>query len=149
MRAGLHLAATALLVAAPAAAKAPAVEASGWAQAGIGNAAAYVTLHNHQRTADRLISVSSPAAASVSVHRTTKVNGVMRMRSAGAVPIAAGGHLAMQPGGLHIMLMDLKAPLRAGSRLPLTLRFARAGSINLSLPVRAPGAAPMTSHHGH
>lgn len=138
------------LAIAPAAAKAPAVHVGGYAQAGLRSSAAYLDIHNGQAVADRLLSVSSPAAASVSVHRTSNDGGVSRMRAAGAVPIAPDGRVVMKPGGLHVMLTGLKAPLRPGSRLPLTLRFARAGAVSVSLPVVAPGAAPgQGQHHGH
>jgi len=139
-----------LLVTVPAAARAPAMHVSGWAGAGLGSSAAYLSIHNGGRTGDRLLAVSSPAARSVSVHHSSLQGGVMRMRAAGAVPIAAGGQLNMKPGGLHVMVMGLKAPLRPGSRLPLTLRFEKAGNVAVSLPVLAPGAGPAGgAHHGH
>lgn len=145
-----HLAAAAALVAAPAAAKAPAVHVDGWARAGATSSAAYLSIHNGQRSADRLLSVASPVARSVSVHNSRMEGGVMRMRAAGPLPVAAGGRIAMKPGGLHVMLMGLKAPLRPGSRLPLTLRFERAGNVQVSLPVLPPGSSgPGHAHHGH
>jgi copper(I)-binding protein len=61
--------------------------------------------------------------------------GVMRMRSAGTVAIAPGQVLQMKSGGLHIMLMGLKSPLKAGQQLPLTLKFQRAGVVRLSVPI--------------
>ncbi len=95
-----HLAAAAALVAAPAAAKAPAVHVDGWARAGATSSAAYLSIHNGQRSADRLLSVASPVARSVSVHNSRMEGGVMRMRAAGPLPVAAGGRIAMKPG-LH------------------------------------------------
>lgn len=146
----LHHFALATLLAAPALAKAPAVHVEGWARAGSSSSAAYLSIHNGQRAADRLLGVSSPAARTVSVHNTTMQGGVMRMRSAGAVPIAADGRIAMKPGGMHVMLMGLKAPLRPGTKLPLTLRFERAGNVLVSLPVLPPGATPpKDAHDGH
>jgi copper(I)-binding protein len=73
------------------------------------------------------------------------------MRAAGAVPVAAGGMITMKPGGLHIMLTGLKAPLRPGTKLPIILRFEKAGLVRASLPVLPPGAqGPGTGgHHGH
>jgi copper(I)-binding protein len=140
----------ALLLAAPTAAKAPALHTSGWAGAGVSSSAAYVTVHNGGRTADRLLGATSPAAASVSIHESSNVGGVARMRAAGALVLAPGAAIAMKPGGLHIMLMGLKAPLRPGSRLPLTLRFQKAGNVQVSLPVLAPGSiGPADGHHGH
>jgi periplasmic copper chaperone A len=135
---------------APAAASAPVIHVGGHAQAGLRNSAAYLDIHNGGAVADRLLSVSSPAAASVSVHRTSNAGGVSRMRAAGALALAPGQRLVMKPGGLHVMLTGLKAPLRTGSRLPLSLRFAKAGAVRVSLPVVAPGAAPAGGmHHGH
>ena len=147
----LHTIAAALaLLAAPAAAKAPGLTVEGWARAGVSSSAAYLAVHNRQRGADRLLGVSSPAARNVSIHNSVTAGGVMRMRPAGALPIAAGGHLAMKPGGLHVMVMGLKAPLRPGTRLPLTLRFERAGNVNVSLPVLPPGSTgPKGDHRGH
>jgi periplasmic copper chaperone A len=146
-----HLLAAALLAASPAAAKAPSLHVEGWARAGASSSAAYVSIHNGGRTADRLLGASTPAARSVSVHRSVSQSGVMRMRAAGPVAVPAGGRIAMQPGGLHLMLTGLKAPLRPGARLPLTLRFERAGPVQASLPVLPPGAAGPGAggHHGH
>lgn len=140
----------ALLLAAPAVAKAPALHVSGWARAGASSSAAYVSVHNGG-AADRLIGASSPAAASVSIHDSQSGGGVMRMRAAGPVAVASGGMIAMKPGGLHIMLMGLKAPLRPGTSLPITLRFERAGPVRAELSVLPPGAqGPATSaHYGH
>ena len=139
-------------LAVPAAAQAPSLHVSGWARAGVGSSAAYVSVHNGGRAADRLLGASSPAAASVSIHDSATAGGVMRMRPAGAVALAPGKMIAMKPGGLHVMLSGLKAPLRPGTRLPLTLRFARAGLVRASLPVLPAGAqgpAGAEGHHGH
>lgn len=145
-----HIAIAAALLAAPAMAKAPAVKVEGWARAGPSSSAAYVSIHNGQRAPDRLLGASSPAARNVSIHNSVMDGGVMRMRSAGALPIAGNGRIAMKPGGLHIMLMGLHAPLRPGTRLPLTLRFERAGNVQVSLPVLPPGSTgPKEAHRGH
>jgi len=149
MRLTLPIAAAASIIAASPAPAAD-VMVSGWARAGIGNAAAYVTVHNHGRSADRLLSVSTPAAAMASVHDSLLVRGVATMRPAGPLVIAPGQSLAMAPGGKHIMLMGLKGPLRPGTRLPLTLRFAGAGTVTVTVPVLPPGAiGPAEAHRGH
>ena len=141
----------ALALAAPAVAKAPALHVSGWARAGVGSSAAYVSVHNGGATADRLLGASSPAAANVSIHDSQNQGGVMRMRAAGPVRVAPGASIAMKPGGLHVMLMGLKAPLRPGTRLPIVLRFEKAGAVRASLPVLPPGAQGLTAeaHRGH
>jgi copper(I)-binding protein len=146
-----HLAAALALLAAPAAAKAPGLKVEGWARAGVSSSAAYVSVHNTGRNGDRLLGASSPAARSVSIHDSQVSGGVMRMRPAGALALPANGRISMKPGRLHVMLMGLKAPLRPGARLPLTLRFERAGNVAVSLPVLPPGSSGpgKEAHHGH
>jgi copper(I)-binding protein len=95
--------------------------------------------------ADRLIGAASPAAARVELHVTTKQGDVMRMREVKAYDIPAGGSFALEPGGAHLMLVDLKAPLKEGARVPMTLRFERAGEVKTELAVRALGSTA----HGH
>lgn len=131
----------AALIAAPAVAKAPAMHVSGWVRAtvpGQSASAAYLTIHNGTGRADRLLSVQSSLSPSVSVHSTSMAGGVMRMRPAGPLTLAPNGMIVMKPGGLHVMLMKLKGPLVAGQRVPLTLRFERAGAVRVEVPVQAP-----------
>ena len=146
----VRFASIALLLAIPASAAAPSMHVGGWARAGLSNSAAYLSIHNGGKAADRLLSISTPAAKSVSVHNNVQAGGVMRMRAAGPLTLAPGAAVEMKPSGLHVMLMGLKAPLRPGTRLPMTLRFARAGTINVSLPVLPPGANGRSGdHRGH
>lgn len=143
MRIPFFLSAAALLAAPLSAAPKQALHVDGWARATVPaqtSSAAYLSIHNAELTGDRLLSVSTAAAAKASVHQTSTAGGMVRMRSAGAVPIAAGAMVEMKPGGLHVMLTGLKAPLQAGKRLPLTLRFARAGTLKISVPIRAQGS---------
>lgn len=143
---------SAIALAAPASAQAPALHIAGWARPTVAaqkSAAAYVSIHNGGRAADRLLSVSTPAAAAASVHATSTRGGIVRMRAAGALPIGAGSRIEMKPGGLHIMLTGLKAPLRAGQKLPLTLRFERAGLVRTALPIQMSALVENHGHHGH
>lgn len=126
--------------AAPATAKAPQIQVSGWARSTVPaqtGSAAYLTIRNGGSAADRLLGVSTPAARSAAIHSTSMEGGVMRMRAMPALSITGGGTAAMRPGGVHIMLMGLKAPLRAGEPLPLTLRFERAGLVRTSVPIQS------------
>jgi copper(I)-binding protein len=66
---------------------------------------------------------------------------VMRMRQLDAIELPAGKAVEFKPGGLHLMFMDLKAPLAAGATVPLTLRFEKAGEQTVQVPVRAAAAA--------
>lgn len=144
------LAAAAAFFALPATAQAPTFHVSGWARATIAGqrgSAAYLSIHNAGPGADRLLAVSSPAATRATLHATSTTGGVMRMRAAGAQPIAEDGMIQMKPGGLHIMLTGLRAPLKTGSRLPLTLRFQRAGLVQTSVPIQM--SAPDAGHARH
>ena len=137
-------------LATPAAAQAPVLHVSGWARPTVAaqkNAAAYVSIHNAGLGGDRLLSVASPAAANAAVHSTTMTGGVARMRAVGAVPIAANGRINMKSGGLHIMMTGLKSPLRPGGKLPVTLRFERAGLVRTTLPIQM--SAPTEDHGPH
>ena len=80
-------------------------------------------------------------AARVEFHRTIIAQGMARMRPADDLRIAPGATLTAEPGGLHLMLVDLKAPLSAGTTIPLSLRFERAGEITVSVRVEANGHA--------
>ena len=140
----------AAVLAVPAVAKAPTLHVSGWARptvAGQNGSAAYLSIHNAGPGADRLLALSSPVAASASLHSTNTAGGVVRMRGAGPQLIAQDKVLAMKPGGIHVMLTGLKAPLRAGTRLALTLRFERAGIVRTSVPISM--SAPDDRHANH
>ena len=109
-----------------------------WARATPGvarNGAAYVTIGNRGRDADRLIAVSSPAAARAALHSHAMEASIIKMRPVAAVEVAPGAVTAMKPGGLHIMLKGLTAPLVEGGSFPLTLTFERAGTLTLKVTV--------------
>jgi len=91
--------------------------------------------------ADRLVGASSPAAAKVELHVTQKQGDMMMMREVKSYDIPAGGSFELAPAGAHLMLVDLKAPLKEGGKVPLTLRFEKAGEVKVELQVRALGAS--------
>ena len=77
----------------------------------------------------------------IQIHMTEMTNGVMSMKEVeGGIEIPAGGTIQLEPGGNHVMLMGLKAPLVEGETLPLTLVFEKAGKVDVDVPVMAPGA---------
>ena len=106
---------------------------------GAPTAAGYLTIANPGRTPDRLTSAASPAAAQVQLHNMTTRGGVMRMRPVtDGLEVAPGQTRAIQPGGeLHLMLIGLRLPLKAGERIPVTLTFARAGTVHVDFAVHA------------
>ena len=92
---------------------------------------AFLSVENKGATPDRLIAASSPVAEIVEVHETTMDGGVMRMRAIPGIDINARSKVDLKPGGYHIMLMELKQPLKVGDRFPLTLTFEKAGKIEV------------------
>ncbi|WP_373505425.1 copper chaperone PCu(A)C [Aestuariivirga sp.] len=108
--------------------------------------AAYVSVMNHGAEPDRLLSVSTPAARSAELHKTETVDGVMKMEPVGALDVPPNGMIEMSPGGYHIMLMGLSAPLKEGGSLELTFTFEKAGDVKVTVPVG--GVAAGTHDHG-
>jgi len=102
-----------------------------------GNGGAFMTIVNAAGTADRLISAQSPASKTVELHETTEVDGVMKMRPVpGGFEVPANGRLELKPGGKHVMLIGLTAPLAAGQTIEITLNFEKSGAIKVQVPVR-------------
>ena len=92
-----------------------------------------------------LMGASSPVAGIVEVHEMSMDQGIMRMRAAGRVPLKAGQTIELKPGGLHIMMMDLKKQIKAGESVPLTLSFkATDGTLSVIEASATAGFAPPT-----
>jgi copper(I)-binding protein len=105
----------------------------------------YLVLKNTGTTPDRLIAVKSPAADRVEIHEMKMDGNIMRMREVEkGIEIPPGATVELKPGGFHVMFMGLKAPFAKEAKVPLTLVFEKAGSIDVDLMVQAMGAqAPM------
>jgi copper(I)-binding protein len=106
----------------------------------------YLTIVD-QGAPDTLTGVSSPVAASAELHESINDNGVMKMRSVASLPVAPGKPVTLAPGGYHIMLTGLKQALVAGTTFPLTLTFAKGGSLTTTATVEKPGG-DMSGMHG-
>jgi copper(I)-binding protein len=91
--------------------------------------------------ADQLIAVSSPTAGEVQLHEMSMAGDVMKMRQVKDIPIPAGGSVELKPGGMHLMFMNLRGPFTAGEWIPVKLTFAKAGEIELKMPVNGLGAS--------
>lgn len=135
----------ALLVALPALAGDIAVHEA-WARSSIGklpNSAAYLHVMNMGKTDDRLVAAASSAAERAEIHEHIMENNIARMREvSGGIAVPAGGMAELKPGGYHIMLLGLKAPLREGTEIDLTLTFEKAGKVAVKVPVKK-GTAQM------
>lgn len=111
--------------------------------------AGYVTLRNTGARPDRLVSATSPRAARVEIHTMSLDGGIMRMRPlADGLVVPAGGEASLAPGGHHIMLIGLTAPLKVGERIPATLRFARAGDVRVQFRVVSAGSTVAGTRQG-
>lgn len=109
--------------------------------------AAFMTLRNSGATADALVEVNSPVAARAELHTHIKDGDIMRMRQVEAIDVPARGAVTLEPGGPHVMLINLTQPLKQGEAFPLTLTFAKAGTMTIEVPVKSPGeSAPISSH---
>ena len=97
--------------------------------------------------ADQLISASSPVSGEVQLHEMAMEGNVMKMRQVKDIPVPAGGAVELKPGGLHLMFMNIKAPLAAGETVPVKLKFAKAGEVEVKMPVNAMGN-PSAGHGG-
>lgn len=103
--------------------------------------AGYLLIENRGAGADRLVSVETDAAERVEIHELEEVEGVMRMREVqGGLEVPAGGEVALQPGGYHLMLMGAREGLEAGQQVDGVLVFEQAGRIETTFDVRPPGA---------
>jgi periplasmic copper chaperone A len=119
-----------------------------WARAtppGMAVAAVYLTVTGGSQ-ADRLVGAQTPRAGMAQIHVVTQAEGMARMRETEGIEVPAHESVSLAPQGTHIMLMDLPRPLVAGERFPLTLQFERAGKLDVSVEVRAPGAAAPAAH---
>lgn len=104
--------------------------------------AVFLTLHNPQATADRLVGASTPVATAVELHQSaTDANGVATMTKVDAIEIQPGQQVNLEPTGYHIMLTGLTAPLVAGTPFDITLDFENAADVTLPVTVTAPAAA--------
>jgi copper(I)-binding protein len=102
----------------------------------------FMTIVNAGKSDDRLVSATSPVAAEVQIHDMKMEDGVMRMRQlADGLAVPAGARVELKPRSLHLMFMQLKAPLAAGQSFPVTLKFEKAGAVTTQFRVEAMGAA--------
>ena len=101
--------------------------------------AVYMTLTAPK--SDRLVGVSSPVAGKAEVHEMAMENGVMRMRETQGVMLPANQPVVLGPGGYHVMLMGLKAPLKTGDTIPLHLTFASSPPADVTAKVEGVGAS--------
>lgn len=144
----------AALASAPAGAQNAAVKVEGaWARASVqGQRATGAFMRLTAKDGARLVRAESPAAGLTEVHEMKMEGDIMKMRAVPTLDLPAGKTVELKPGGYHVMLLDLKAPLAKDSSVPITLVFQDAkgaeSTLELSVPVgtAAPGAAKAHEH---
>jgi len=110
-----------------------------WARPGVkrGNSAVYMVIRNNDTLPDTLYNVTSDIAKKVEIHMTMKrEDGKMSMHKVDYIVIPPNGEFKLEPGGYHIMLINLNKPLRGGSKIELSLYFSRAGKIDITAEVK-------------
>lgn len=125
-----------------------------WARATPGGAkvgGAYLKVINHGTEPDRLVSITAERSDRVEIHEMAMTNGVMTMRPVPAgLEIRPGETVELKPGGYHVMMQDLKAPLKEGDKVEGTLTFEKAGTVKVIFAVAPIGAAePSAPAHQH
>ncbi len=114
-----------------------------WARATPGGArtgAVYLTVTNAGTTLDTITGVSTPAADKAELHQMKIENGIMEMRPVPALAVPPGQSLTLGPNGYHVMLTGLRAPLKEGGTVPLTLTFEHAGPVSVTASIAKVGA---------
>ena len=110
-------------------------------------AAGYMIVRNKSGSPDRLVGASSPAAARLETHVHIKDGEILRMREAKTLDVPAKGTLELKPGGAHLMFVDIKQPLKEGDKVPVTLKFEKAGEVKAEFHVGRLTAPPMQHQH--
>jgi hypothetical protein len=110
-------------------------------------AAGYMIVRNKSGSPDRLVGASSPAAARLETHVHIKDGEILRMREAKTLDVPAKGTLELKPGGAHLMFVDIKQPLKEGDKVPVTLKFEKAGEVKTEFHVGRLTAPPMQHQH--
>lgn len=111
---------------------------------------AFMVIRNAGDKDVKLVRADNPVSRVTELHTHLNEGGVMKMRPVPAIEIKAGGEAALQPGGLHVMLIDLKAPLKEGDVVPLTLGFDDGSSKKVEARVLRAAPQPAMEHqHQH
>jgi len=112
-------------------------------------AGGYMVIRNPGSAPDRLVGASSPAAAKVELHTHTHEGGVMKMREVPAYEVPAKGSFELKPGGAHLMFVDIKRPFKEGEKIPVRLKFEKAGEVSAEFQVGSLGQSAAPAAHKH
>ena len=122
-----------------------------WARAtapGAPVAGGYMTILNKGSAPDRLVGASSAAAARVELHVHIKEGEVVKMRQVAAYDVPAKGSFELKPGGAHLMFVQIARPFKEGDKIPVKLKFEKAGEVSVEFAVgRLGDSAPPAHKH--
>lgn len=122
----------------------------GWVRAageGVRMSAGYATISNTGEEPDRIVALTSPIAEAVELHESVEENGRSMMRPVTGLEVPAGGEISLAPGGYHLMLIGVAAPLVEGESYDITITFETAGE--LTVPMMAMSGKSAMDHGGH
>lgn len=108
--------------------------------------AAFMVLKNSGDKDVKLVKAENSASKITELHTHLNEDGVMKMRQVAAIDIKAKGEAALQPGGLHVMMIDLKGPMKEGDKVAITLGFDDGSSKKIEAPIRKPMPMPAMDH---
>ena len=114
------------------------------------NGAIYLVIHNHASRADAITGATTDISEAVEMHESKMSGDVMQMQQLNSVPLEAFAEVKFEPGGLHIMLVNMKEDLQIGDQIEITLHFTHFEDITVSVPVRdtpAPGEDHSSTDH--
>ena len=115
------------------------------------NGAGYVQINNQATQGDRLISASVNGVNRVELHTIITEGGVAKMRQVPGIDVPASGEVKLMPGGFHIMFLGLNAPFKADTKVPVTLKFEKAGEVKVDFEIKPPTYNPSvkSAHDNH
>ena len=123
-----------------------------WARAtapGASVAGGYMLIRNQGAAGDRLVGASSPASAKIELHVHINDNGVMKMREVPGYDVPGKGSFELKPGGAHLMFMNITRPFKEGEKLPVKLKFEKAGEVIVDFQVGGMGGGAPAMQHKH
>ena len=111
--------------------------------------AAFMIVRNTSDKEIQIVKANSPSANATELHNHTNDGGVMRMRQVKEIALPAKGEAVLKPGGYHVMLIDMKAPLKEGDKVAITLGFSDGGTKTIEAPVKKAMAEMPTGDMDH
>lgn len=120
-----------------------------WARAtapGAKVAGGYLVIRNRGAAADRLVAASSPVSARVELHVHIREGDVMKMRQVDGYDVPASGWFELKPGGAHLMFVEIRRAFKEGEKIPVQLRFEKAGEVSAEFHVGRLGEASAPAH---